>query len=76
MREHRSDQGEAQAVDENSSVVETLLLSSLPRIDLGNLGIGWRSNPHTRHNEKMRSFDTEGTTKIRAKMHAKGSVLT
>ena len=40
LRKHRTDQSEAQAVDENSSVVETLLLSSLSRIDLGNLGIG------------------------------------
>jgi len=59
-----SDQGEAQAVDENSTMVETLLLSSLPRVDLGNSGIDWRINPHTRHNENMRSFDTEGTGKV------------
>ena len=47
MWKYRSDQGGAQAVDENSSVVTALLLSSLSRIDLGNLGIGWRRNPHT-----------------------------
>jgi hypothetical protein len=37
---HRSKQDGAQAVDENSPVVETLLLSSLSKIDLDNLGIG------------------------------------
>jgi hypothetical protein len=76
MWKYRSDQGGAQAVDENSSVVTALLLSSLSRIDLGNLVIGWRRNPHTRHNENMRSFYTEGTTNIRVQIYAKGSVLT
>ena len=39
LREHRSDQSEAQEVDENSPLGETLLLSSLQRIDLGSFGI-------------------------------------
>ena len=37
---HRIDQVEAQGMDEDGLLVETLLLSSLPKIDLGNFGIG------------------------------------
>ena len=57
---HWSDQGEDKAVDENSTMVKTLLLSSLSIIDLGNSRIDWWINLHTRNNENMRSFDTEG----------------
>jgi len=39
VRIHRFDQIEAQWMDENYSVVETLFLSSLQKIGLGNLGV-------------------------------------
>ncbi len=36
---HRADQVEAHGVDENDPLVETLFLSSLQKIGLGNLGV-------------------------------------
>ena len=39
MWRHRIDQVEAQGMDENGSLVETLFLSSLQKIGLDNLGV-------------------------------------
>ena len=39
MWRHRIDQVEAQGMDENSPLVETLFLSSLQKIGLGNLEV-------------------------------------